>query len=330
MAAIEARQPEAQVRPGDSGTIRFSVIIVHRNGADMIIKVLAALDQTLAGGRDEIILVDNGSGDDSLARVRESHPAVRVVANGCNSGFAHACNQGLAVARGRYALFLNNDAFLPGDALDRFEQDFAEHPRAALIGGQLIGPGGESQRSVGFAPDFLSEMGLRRKRAREPAPGTRPREVETLVGACMALRREAVDSAGPLDEDFFFYFEETEWCIRLRRRGWQVLYDPRVRITHLKGASTLPLRRGAQIEMLRSRLLFYRKTMPFWQAALLTVWRVLRLLINSLSNLAAVVLTLGLATGPRGKLTTYATQLAWLALGCPGHWGLPDKCPRAG
>ena len=289
-----------------------------------------ALDSLMraVGRDDEIILVDNGSTDASVQRIGASHPAVRVIENGCNNGFARACNQGLAAARGTYVLFLNNDAYLPADALDRFAEDFAALPRAALIGGQLIGEDGMPQRSAGVAPTFLSELGVRRRRQPDVSNATQPVEVETLVGACMAFRRELADMAGRMDEAFFFYFEETEWCVRLRRQGWKVMVDPRVRVTHLKGASTRAVRRDAQVEMFRSRLLYYWKTMPPLLALSLMIWRVARLLVNALSYLLAGVLTLGLVRKVRARLMVYLTQLAWLLAGCPASWGLPDKCRR--
>lgn len=293
----------------------------------MLLDALAALMQAI-GSDDEVVLVDNGSTDDSIERVRSAFPAVGIVENGCNNGFARACNQGLAKSGGRFVLFLNNDAFLSPGALDRFAEDFAAYPRAALIGGQLLGEDGSLQRSAGVAPTFLSEMGLARRRRTDVSSAQGPVEVETLVGACMAFRRAAAATGGCLDEDFFFYFEETEWCVRLRRMGWQVMLDPRIRITHLKGASTRSVRRDAQIEVFRSRLLYYRKTMPLILALPLSVWRILRLIINTVAHLALVLLTLGQVLSLRGKLAIYATQLAWLARGCPEDWGLPDKCPR--
>lgn len=304
---------------------RFSIVIVHRNGETMLLNALDALMRAV-GTDDEVILVDNGSTDASLTRAGAAHPAVRIVANGCNAGFARACNRGLAAARGKYVLFLNNDAFLPADALDRFAEDFEAFPNAALIGGQLVGEAGAPQRSAGVAPTFLSELGLRRRRQPDVSNASQPVAVETLVGACMAFRRELADAAGRMDEDFFFYFEETEWCVRLRRQGWQVMVDPRIRVTHLKGASTRAVRRDAQVEMFRSRLLYYRKTMSPLRAATLTVWRVLRLLANAAAWLLAAVLTLGLAGKVRARLMVYLTQLAWLLAGCPASWGLPDKC----
>lgn len=294
----------------------------------MLLDALSALMQAI-GRDDEVILVDNGSSDNSVAQVKARLPEVRIIENGCNNGFARACNQGLRQARGDFILFLNNDAFLPAGAMERFAEDFAADPKAALIGGQLVGEDGRPQRSAGVAPGFFSEIGLLRRRHPDVANLDEPVEVETLVGACMAVRRAALADAGPLDEDFFFYFEETEWCVRLRRRGWKVMVDPRVRIRHLKGASTRGVRRDAQVEVLRSRLLYYRKTMPFVLALPLSIWRILRLTVNTATHIVLVALTLGQAQALRNKLIIYSTQLAWLALGCPESWGLPDKCPRS-
>lgn len=307
--------------------IRFSIVIVHRNGEDMLLRALSALMPAVSDV-DEVIVVDNGSTDASMQAVRSNFPTVSLIENGCNNGFARACNQGVAASRGRYVLFLNNDAFLPADALDRFARDFETYPSAALIGGQLVGEDGRIQRSAGVAPTFLSELGLLRKRQPAAIEADQPVEVETLVGACMAFRRAAAENAGLLDEDFFFYFEETEWCVRLRRQGWQVMVDPGIRVTHLKGASTRAVRRDAQVEMFRSRLLYYWKTMSPPLASLLTVWRVVRLLVNTVSYFLMGLLSLGLIGKVRARLMAYLTQLGWLLAGCPAHWGLPDKCPR--
>ncbi len=307
---------------------RFSLVIVHRNGTAMLRETLLAALAAM-GPEDELIVVDNGSQDESLAMVRRDFPSVRLIANGCNAGYARACNQGLALASGRYLLFLNNDAILPQEALDRFAADFAADPQLALIGAQLVAPDGTLQRSCAPAPTWLSEMGLRRRRISSPQPDTHGLiPVETLVGACMAARRDAIATAGPMDEDFFFYYEETEWCVRLIRHGWRVAIDPRVRVVHRKGASTRSVKKGAEIEALRSRLLYYRKTMPRHVATLLIFWRVVRLVWNTSASLLFVVATLGALPRPRQRLVQYARQLLWLLLGAPAHWGLPDKCPR--
>lgn len=315
--------------PMDSPDIRFSIAIIHRNGADRLMEVMDAAGSALDPQRDELLVVDNGSTDDSVARIQAQYPGIILIANGCNNGFARACNQAITRARGEFVLLLNNDAFLEPDALDRFEQDFLTHSRAAIIAGQLYGADGQPQRSSGLVPTVWSEMGLVRRKAAPMAPAV-VSEVETVVGACMAVRQEAIKQAGALDEDFFFYYEETEWCARLRRNGWKVLLDTNIRVTHLKGESTRPLRREAQLEMFRSRLLFYEKVFSHTSAIWMTVWRVLRLALNAALNGCAVILTLGLLPKLRFKAGIYMTQLAWLIAGRPEEWGLPDKCPRSG
>jgi GT2 family glycosyltransferase len=308
---------------------RFSIIIVHRNGAAMLLKALAALYPACDPQRDEIYVVDNGSDDGSPDLIAATYPSLQIIRNTCNNGFARANNQAIARASGEFVVLLNNDAFLEADTLTRFEQVFRDNPRCAVVAGQLVDAEGRRQRSSGPVPTALGELGLGflQRVPRLPQPDS-VTEVESVVGACMAVRAAAIREAGSLDNDFFFYFEETEWCHRLRAHGWQVLLEPAARITHLKGANTRGKRRGAQIEMLRSRLTFYRKTMNPPLALLVTFTRVLRLIINTLVNLAITIVTLGMLPRQREKTVIYALQLAWLVFGCPEHWGLQDKCPR--
>jgi hypothetical protein len=308
---------------------RFSIIIVHRNGADMLLNTLSTLTRAWDGTRDELFLVDNGSSDDSLERVAANCPQATIIRNRCNNGFARANNQAIARASGEFILLLNSDAQIAPDVLDRFEADFRRDPRIGAITGQLQGAGGELQRSCGNLPTALNELGLGFLK-KKPAPVERDGliETETLVGACMAVRDTAIQEAGSLDNDFFFYGEDIEWSYRILRHGWKVVVDPAARITHIKGGATRGKRRGAQIEMLRARLQFYHKTMSAPLAYFVTLFRILRLIINSLVNLTAMILTFGLLAKTREKTIIYFMQIAWLALGRPEHWGLPDKCPR--
>jgi N-acetylglucosaminyl-diphospho-decaprenol L-rhamnosyltransferase len=308
---------------------RFSVIIVHRNGADMLLNTLSALVRAWDGARDEVFLVDNGSSDNSLERVAAAFPQAIIIRNRCNNGFARANNQAIARAKGEFILLLNSDAVIAADVLKRFEADFRRDAHIGAITGQLQDAAGGLQRSCGNLPTALNELGLgflKRKPVLVERDGLI--ETETLVGACMAVRDAAIQEAGSLDNDFFFYGEDIEWSHRLRQHGWKVVVDPAARITHIKGGATRGKRRGAQIEMLRARLQFYQKTMSAPLALFVTLFRFLRLFINALVNLAATLLTLGLRTQTREKTINYFVQLAWLVMGKPEHWGLPDKCPR--
>ena len=295
----------------------------------MLLNTLSALARAWDGTRDELYLVDNGSSDDSLERVATAFPQAIIIRNPCNNGFARANNQAIARATGEFILLLNSDAFVAADVLKRFEDDFRREPRVGVITGQLRDTAGGLQRSSGNVPTAMNELGLgflKKKPVSVERDGLI--ETETVVGACMAVRDAAMREAGSLDNDFFFYGEDIEWCYRIRKYGWKVVVDPAARITHIKGGATRGKRRGAQVEFLRARLQFNRKTMPPLVASLLLFNRVIRLLINTASNLLLVLLTLGMVGRFRDKLGVYLTQLAWLALGRPEHWGLPDKCPR--
>lgn len=316
-------------REQQHGMTRFAIVVPNRNGERLLPDMLANLSQAVRDS-DEIVIVDNGSTDRSLSVIEHSDTACRVLYNNCNRGFGAACNQAVESPDATYVVLLNTDSIVSPDILDRLEETFRGNPDCAVISPQLAGPDGEPQRSYGFAPTPGSECGIRgltRKRTLKDNGG-RFLEVETVVGACMAVRRAAIDEVGLLDEDFFFYFEETEWCHRFRQHGWKVLLDRGITVTHLKGKSTQPLRLGAQVEMLRSRLTYYRKVFPAPMRYALTVCRIVRLVINLVVHSAAVVLTLGLHRKLRRKWLVYATLTAWLALGRPYRWGLPDKCPK--
>lgn len=294
----------------------------------MLRKALIALVAACDSARDEIFVVDNGSEDNSAEYIATEFPQVHLIRNTCNNGFARANNQAIGRAQGEFIVLLNNDAFLAPDTLTHFETVFRAHARAAVVAGQLFDSAGRPLRSAGYTPRLLDELGLGFVRRRPRAPRIDGlTEVESVVGACMAVRATAIQSAGSLDNDFFFYFEETEWCHRLRVQGWRILVEPAARITHLKGASTRGKRRGAQIEMLRSRLLFYRKTLPAALALMLTVYRIARLVLNTVIQSLLVILTFGLVHSLRERLMVYGLQVAWLLRGCPSHWGLPNKCP---
>ncbi len=306
---------------------RFSIIIVHRNGPETLLRTLDALAAAIDPARDGIFVTDNGSSDDSLARVRAMHPAVQIVENGCNMGYAAAINQAVPRSDSPFLLFLNNDAFVPAGLFDRLAALFDENPKAGIIGPLLVSEDGAPQRCFGVAPTFAGEAGFRRsERRRPPLPALEVAPVDWISGACMAVRRAAIVEAGSIDSGFFFYFEDVEFCIRLRRAGWQALLDQGRRVVHQMGTSTKGLRLGAQIEQLRSRLRFYRKVFAPGQAAALSAIRLFRLAVNTFATLLLTAVTLGLAGGIRARFLTYGYQLVWVLAGMPKSWGLPGKC----
>jgi len=195
------------------------------------------------------VVVDHGSSDETLDFVRERFPEVRLV-EAENRGLAAGWNRGLAETDSRYALLLNADAWLVGDSLSRLVEFGDTQPHAAVVGPRLSNPDGTLQRSVrGFPTPWrlaTEYLFLRKLAPRSSAVNAfyaggfdhdEVREVEFVMGACMLLRRQAIDGVGPADEDFFLFSEETDWCYRFRRAGWKVVFFPGAECVHVRGAS---------------------------------------------------------------------------------------------
>jgi len=214
------------------------------------------------------VVVDNGSSDGTPDFVRERFPEVKLVETE-NRGLGAGWNRGIEETEGRYVLILNADAWLVGDSLERLIEFADSRPRAALVGPRLSNPDGSLQRSVrGFPTTWrlaTEYLGLRKLAPRSSALNAfyaggfdhdEVREVEVVMGACMLVRRGAIDEVGPLDEDFFLFSEETDWCYRFREAGWSVVFYPGAECVHVRGAS-----HGGRLyrENLRGHLRFLAK-----------------------------------------------------------------------
>lgn len=231
----------------------LSVIIINYNTRDLLARALDAVAASTPTVPHEVIVVDNGSIDGSLALLREHFPAARVIANERNVGFAAANNQGLAAARGEAFLLLNSDAAPEPAALATLWHALRDHPAVGVVGPCLLNADGSVQSSRRRFPTPatltiestplahwcpFTMIGQRFEMADVPALAPQP--VDWLVGACLLVRRVAVDAAGPLDAGFFLYAEELEWQWRLQRAGWSVWYEPAARVLHDGGRSSAP------------------------------------------------------------------------------------------
>ena len=306
---------------------RFSIIIVHRNGKDLIDRCLRVLSAVVTE-HDEVFVVDNGSTDDSVQHIKSQYPEIKLIENTYNNGFAAANNQAIVQAKGTYCLLLNNDATLTDHALERFANVFSDHPDIAVITPQLISLNREEQRSFGyFMRPFDEIIPKFCKQKVRPPEGDSVVDVDFVIGACMAVRQSAIQQVGQLDDEFFFYFEEVFWCNCFKEQGFRVVLDKETKVIHEKGLSTRFVRKEAQLEMFRSRLLYYRKVFGIRLAFVLTVYRILRLFVNFLTTIFLLIISLGIPSKIRYKSGVYGYQLAWIFFGKPRHWGLPDKCP---
>jgi hypothetical protein len=198
---------------------------------------------------EETVVVDNGSTDGTVDIVRELFPEATVIEQD-NRGLAAGWNAGMAAATGRYFLILNADAWLTEGSLRRLVAFADGHPEAAIVGPRLLNPDGTLQRSVRGFPT-LWRLATEYLFLRKLAPRSRAlnafygggfahdevREADFVMGACMLVRREAVEQVGELDEAFFLFSEETDWAYRFREAGWKVLFFPGAECVHVGGAS---------------------------------------------------------------------------------------------
>lgn len=236
-------------------SLDLTVVIVNWNAAHFLPAALRSLFAAQGDLAMEVLLVDNASRDNSLAVVRQQFPQVQIIANLHNRGFAAANNQGILQARGRYILLLNPDTELPPDALPKMIAYLDEHPLVGVAGPQLRGERGKIQGgAAGFDPSprtifnyatFLYRLFPRHFRglwlAQALYEQEHPLAVDWVSGASMFVRAEAIARAGLMDERYFMYSEDVEWCRRIRQEGYQVICYPAVAVVHHIGGSARQL-----------------------------------------------------------------------------------------
>jgi hypothetical protein len=301
----------------------ISIVIVNWNTRLLLLNCLASVYAMVKELRFEVFLVDNASGDGSVEAVRAQYPQVRVIQNEENLGFAAANNKALRVMQGKYALLLNTDAIVTEGAIARLFRYMEGHDDVAMACGQLLNADGTKQNSMANFPSLLTLLAnetLLRTLMPKRFPSKRreyaaPIPVESCIGACLMVRKEAMDAVGLLDERYFFFMEETDWAFAMHRAGWKSCFIPEARIYHLQGQSAGHNVR-ARIMFYRSRYQYFRKWFPqLWP--LHGVLLVVRLVINVLLNSLGLIVTLGLHAGIRGRLGLYLQLLAWHLRGCP-------------
>jgi len=246
-----------------------SIILVSWNTRELLLGCLESLSAAVGTLRTDIWMVDNGSTDGSVAAVRERFPLVRLLENDGNPGFAAANNQGIAASAGRYTLLLNSDTIAEPASIERLVRFADGQPTAGIIGARLLNRDGSFQASFADFPSLRSELlsvtgiGPRLFGRWYPSYGPRrsqmARRVDWIQGACMLARRAAIEQAGPMDEQYFMYNEEIDWCMQMWRAGWEVWYLPEARIVHYGGQSTRQIRHAMVQALYRSKVRFFRK-----------------------------------------------------------------------
>jgi GT2 family glycosyltransferase len=232
-----------------------------------------------------VIVVDNGSSDGSADAVRAAFPAVDVIALGRNAGFAAANNVAIRASTAPLILLLNSDTVVTAAALDTLGERL-ESTGATAAGPRIVDGDGFPEISFGPMLSPLAEMRQRRlvKLAEQRDPASQQavarlladeRDVDWVTGACLLVRRDAALAAGLLDERYFLYEEDVDFCAALRARGGRILFTPRAQIVHLRGRTRTQNPGSAQTHYDRSHLAFYEKHHPRW-APVLRAWLSLR------------------------------------------------------
>jgi GT2 family glycosyltransferase len=298
--------------------IDISVIIVNWNTEKLLKNCLNSIYQTVHNLLLEIIVVDNASSDGSIAMVEKDFPSVIRVVNKKNRGFGAANNQALAIMKGKYALLLNSDTVLTPEAVKKL-WDFCEiNKKAAIVCGQLLNADGTKQNSIASFPSLLT-LAANTSLLEFLFPGrypskrykhTSPIDVDSAIGACMMIRKKALDEAGAFDERYFFFFEETDLAYTMRLKGWKIYQVPDALIYHLQGQS-IGHNISSRIEFYRSRYQFLRKWHGPLYCYLANGIIFLRLLINEVFSAIFAALTLGLNKKLRYKLAMYSKLIFW-------------------
>lgn len=248
----------------------LSIIIVNWNVRDLLRQCLDSINQGQGELRIETIVVDSASSDDSVAMIADEFPGVVVLPQSENVGFPRGNNIGLAQAKGRYLLLLNPDTEVIADALPRMVAFLEADSTIGALGPQLLNPDGSIQSSrrrfPTFATGFLESTWLegyapgvvRRYRALD-LPDDLIADVDWVVGAAIIVPRIVYESIGGMDEAYFMYSEELDWCRRIKAAGWRVVYYPEARVSHHYGKSSEQAITSRHINFQRAKLRYFRK-----------------------------------------------------------------------
>jgi GT2 family glycosyltransferase len=308
-----------------------TVLILTRNTCELTCAAVRSVTELRDSLTKETVVVDNGSTDGTAERLQREFPGIKIIRRETNLGFARAVNAGARANAGAFLLLLNSDARLEPEALKEAVAWMEAHSECGIVGGQLLDPDGSPQNSIANFPSLATEL-LNKSLLRRLFPRRFPgkehalqvaTEVETVIGAFMLVRRTVWDLLGGLDERFFFFFEETDFCLRARRSGWTTCQVPAAKVWHEQGASAGQVRGAARVEYWRSRYAYFRKHRAVPARVVLRVGLGVRLLADLFASGMMVMATLGRSGRWRNKWRVNCHLARWHLRGCPEGMGLP-------
>ena len=267
----------------------LSIVIVNFNARADLENCLRSLTTSPPAIAHDVTVVDNASSDGSPGAVKRTWPSVRLIELSRNVGFSAGNNVGIRASAGDLILLLNNDTLVPPGALDRLVARLRTHADAAVAGPRLVDGAGRVELSFGPMISPLAELRqktIARLYDRRFGPVERwvgratssERYVDWVSGACLLVWRKDAEAVGLLDERYFLYTEDVDFCASIRKRGRKVLFTPESQITHLRGRSRATAPQHANIVYRRSHIAFYEKHHPAWARALRAYLRLKRAL----------------------------------------------------
>ena len=308
-----------------------SVILLTRNTCRQTREAIQSVFSSTDAISEEIHVVDNGSTDDTSSVLPAEFPQIQYTKMERNVGFARGVNLAARESKGYFFLLLNSDARLDPDALHLAVEWMSVNPSCGIAGAQLFYPDGEKQNSIANFPSLATEL-LNKfvLRALWPArfPGKEqdyraPVEVESVIGAFFLVRREVWEKLRGMDERFFFFLEETDFCLRARQAGFSTMHLPQVRVWHGQGQTAKQDLPAARIEYWRSRYAYFAKHRSPATCIALRCGLLLRLILDSVFSGLLTALTLGQARRWREKFAVHRSLFFWHLRGCPDGVGLP-------
>jgi len=252
--------------------VDVSIVIVNWNTRDILQNCLQSVYKHAGDVNFDVIVIDNASIDGSAEMVKKNFPTVTLIENSQNRGFASANNQGISIAKGHYVLLLNSDTLLLDQAIAKVVSFANDNPDAAVAGCRVLNPNRTLQPTCFMFPSLLNML-LSSSYLYKLFPKSKffgremmtwwlrndAREVDVVTGCFMLIGRKAIEQVGLMDEEFFMYGEETDWCYRFKQAGWKILFTPCAEIIHLHGASTNQIKPLMVMQLRGSILLFLKK-----------------------------------------------------------------------
>lgn len=307
--------------------VQVSILIVNYNTSELLINCIRSIHDQTHSVDYEIIVVDNNSSDGSVRKLRLAFPEVKIIENRRNVGFAKANNQAIVESTGEVILLLNSDTVVLERAIDQSYRFLKNHSDAGVVGCRLLNPDGSLQPSCRSYPsimNFLSESLFLYRFFPQSKIFGKPymtfldydtiAKVDVVSGAFVMINREVLDRVGLLDDRFFMYSEETDFCYRVKQNGWQIYYYPFAQTIHIGGGTSEQLAVEMFLELHKSHTIFCFKHHPRWYAHVERILIFLGVLLRAIHAQIITVFCTGERQAERKK--KYSEAVRWYGTSC--------------